>query len=174
MACLLTRKKAHRRIDISMPIVMGVDDRRPVRRPLQDTSANANFLRPRRPQRGGQNKRYNDSDGLESSPRAVPPDPPETPTPSSRPPPRIKAHIGPWILGRTLGRGSSGSVRLAKHRETGQLAAVKIIGKRMDGAPASINDPLSPRLEREVVIMKLISHPNIMGLWDVWENGGEL
>ena len=29
-------------------------------------------------------------------------------------------------------------------------------------------------IEREVVIMKLIEHPNIIGLYDVWENRGEL
>ena len=35
--------------------------------------------------------------------------------------------IGPWKLGRTLGRGSTGRVRLAKNTTTGQLAAVKIV-----------------------------------------------
>ena len=29
-------------------------------------------------------------------------------------------------------------------------------------------------IEREVVIMKLISHPNVINLYDVWENRGEL
>lgn len=29
-------------------------------------------------------------------------------------------------------------------------------------------------LEREVVIMKLIEHPNVINLYDVWENRGEL
>lgn len=29
-------------------------------------------------------------------------------------------------------------------------------------------------IEREVVIMKLIQHPNVIGLFDVWENRGEL
>ena len=29
-------------------------------------------------------------------------------------------------------------------------------------------------IEREVVIMKLIEHPNVMNLYDVWENRGEL
>ena len=37
--------------------------------------------------------------------------------------------IGPWKLGRTLGRGSTGRVRLAKNTTTGQLAAVKIVPK---------------------------------------------
>ena len=29
-------------------------------------------------------------------------------------------------------------------------------------------------IEREVVIMKLIEHPNIIKIYDVWENRGEL
>src|ERR1700737_4171226 len=52
-----------------------------------------------------------------------------------------KMQVGPWRLGRTLGRGSWGSqcrdcfvlgrVRLAKNANTGQLAAVKIVPKSM-------------------------------------------
>ncbi|KAK7206267.1 kinase-like domain-containing protein [Myxozyma melibiosi] len=94
-----------------------------------------------------------------------------------------KTHVGPWRLGRTLGRGSSGRVRLAKHSKTGKLAAVKIVPKS-----ASFEDPANPEsqargkdaaglpygIEREVIIMKLIEHPNVMGLYDVWENHGEL
>ncbi len=29
-------------------------------------------------------------------------------------------------------------------------------------------------IEREIVIMKLIEHPNIIKLYDVWENRGEM
>ena len=29
-------------------------------------------------------------------------------------------------------------------------------------------------IEREIVIMKLIDHPNVMNLFDVWETNGEL
>ena len=29
-------------------------------------------------------------------------------------------------------------------------------------------------IEREVVIMKLIEHPNVISLYDVWENRSEL
>ncbi|KAK9245514.1 kinase-like domain-containing protein [Lipomyces tetrasporus] len=95
---------------------------------------------------------------------------------------RRKTHVGPWRLGRTLGRGSSGRVRLAKHAQTGRLAAVKIVPKS-----ANLDEPddksgkkgkdaagLPYGIEREVIIMKLIEHPNVMGLYDVWENRGEL
>lgn len=85
---------------------------------------------------------------------------------------KSKTHIGPWRLGRTLGRGSSGRVRLAKHVSTGQLAAVKIVPKSI--ISAEDNKGLPYGIEREVIIMKLIEHPNVMALYDVWENKGEL
>ncbi|GKZ30092.1 hypothetical protein AbraIFM66950_007786 [Aspergillus brasiliensis] len=101
-----------------------------------------------------------------------------------------KTHVGPWQLGRTLGSGVSGRVRLAKHSVTGQLAAIKIVSKKSAAITQSASiagmDKKANRvggigarqipsgLEREVVIMKLIEHPNVINLYDVWENRGEL
>ncbi|EXJ78734.1 CAMK/CAMKL/GIN4 protein kinase [Capronia coronata CBS 617.96] len=102
-----------------------------------------------------------------------------------------KTHVGPWQLGRTLGKGATGRVRLAKHAMTGQVAAVKIVSKksaalvqsasmaRMDNEDSLAMIATGPRtmpfgIEREVVIMKLIEHPNIINLYDIWENRGEL
>lgn len=88
--------------------------------------------------------------------------------------------IGPWKLGRTLGRGSTGRVRLAKNVRTGKLAAVKIVPKlnfkKLENPKYKNNDAtrLPYGIEREIIIMKLISHPNIMGLYDVWENKNDL
>lgn len=90
--------------------------------------------------------------------------------------------IGPWKLGRTLGRGSTGRVRLAKNTTTGQLAAVKIVPKsnfkKLENPKYKRSKEDATRLpygiEREIIIMKLISHPNIMGLYDVWENKNDL
>jgi serine/threonine-protein kinase HSL1, negative regulator of Swe1 kinase len=77
-----------------------------------------------------------------------------------------------------------GRVRLAKNVNTGQLAAVKIVPKSVTptakkkddfNKTAKVGDTeLSYGIEREVVIMKLIEHPNVMRLYDVWENRGEL
>lgn len=112
--------------------------------------------------------------------------------------------VGPWKLGKTLGKGSSGRVRLAKNMETGQLAAIKIVPKRKALVHCSNNGTVpnsysssmvtsnvsSPSIasrdhsnhsqtnpygiEREIVIMKLISHTNVMALFEVWENKSEL
>ncbi|KAI9701221.1 MAG: hypothetical protein M1836_001890 [Candelina mexicana] len=102
---------------------------------------------------------------------------------------RRKTHVGPWQLGKTLGKGATGRVRFARHSITGQLAAIKIVSKKDAGMVRAtslkvIDDkggigPDGERLmpfgiEREVVIMKLISHPNVISLYDVWENRGEL
>lgn len=102
-----------------------------------------------------------------------------------------KTHVGPWQLGKTLGKGATGRVRLAKHALTGQTAAIKIVSKKsaalvqsasmaqMDKDDTATPNPVGLRtmpfgIEREVVIMKLIEHPNIIRLYDIWENRGEL
>ena len=105
---------------------------------------------------------------------------------------RIKSYIGPWKLGKTLGKGATARVRLARHAYTGQEAAIKIVQKKnaqisQAGSLAALDQAESNALdsgdglrrmpvgiEREVAIMKLIQHPNIMKLYDIWENRTEM
>lgn len=105
---------------------------------------------------------------------------------------RRKTHIGPWHLGKTLGKGATARVRMARHAVTGQLAAIKIVQKRnaqlsqagslaaLDQKDAAMgNYGEGPKrmpygIEREVAIMKLIEHPHIMKLYDIWENRTEM
>ncbi|WVQ98704.1 hypothetical protein IAU59_005835 [Kwoniella sp. CBS 9459] len=90
--------------------------------------------------------------------------------------------IGPWRIGRTIGKGASGRVKIAKHSKTGQYAAIKIVPKhallmssRMSITEAGAkHDKAVLGIEREIVIMKLIDHPNVMSLYDVWETAKEL
>ncbi|EIW79280.1 Pkinase-domain-containing protein [Coniophora puteana RWD-64-598 SS2] len=86
--------------------------------------------------------------------------------------------IGLWRIGRTIGQGSSGRVRLARHQKTKQMAAVKIVSKALlVKAAHSIGDTpehMMLGVEREIVIMKLIHHPNILRLYDVWETTTDL
>ncbi|KAL7951911.1 hypothetical protein V8C42DRAFT_356946 [Trichoderma barbatum] len=112
-------------------------------------------------------------------------------TSSSQSRKNYKTHIGPWQLGKTLGKGSSARVRLCRHGITKQLAAVKIVNRRMaylvqDSSLAALSkwDSSLPEvngemrvpvsIEREVAILKLIEHPNIMKLYDIWENRSEI
>lgn len=100
-----------------------------------------------------------------------------------------KKRIGPWLLGKDIGRGMVGKVRKVKHVHTGQIAAAKIIPKKMADemrAESLMNLALTTAgnqntgvvlplgIEREVVIMKLLEHPNVVKLYDVWENRSEL
>lgn len=105
---------------------------------------------------------------------------------------RRKTHIGPWQLGRTIGRGGCSRVRLVRHSGTGQYGAAKIISKATAEKVRALSlanliqsaeqDPtLYPNgkvipfgLEREICIMKLLDHPNIVRLYDIWENRDEL
>ena len=74
-----------------------------------------------------------------------------------------------------------GRVRIARHSKTGQYAAVKIVSKTaLVNSRRSLHgldehaDRILLGIEREIVIMKLIDHPNIMRLYDVWETSTEL
>ncbi|KAJ7634098.1 kinase-like domain-containing protein [Mycena polygramma] len=88
--------------------------------------------------------------------------------------------IGLWKIGRTIGTGSSGRVRVARNSKTGQYAAIKIVSKNILDSTRSLNHLVDDAehnqlsLEREIVVMKLIDHPNIMRLYDVWETSTEL
>ncbi|KAH8550159.1 kinase-like domain-containing protein [Umbelopsis sp. PMI_123] len=79
---------------------------------------------------------------------------------------RPKKYVGDYYLGRTLGKGASGRVKLGIHRVTGEYVAVKIINK----AYLSANPAIDKAVKREIAIMKLIHHPSIMALHDVIED----
>lgn len=64
---------------------------------------------------------------------------------------------------------------------TGQFAAVKIVPKGLIlSSRLSMNEAgaraekLLLGIEREIVIMKLIDHPNVLSLYDVWETAHDL
>ncbi|KJE96855.1 CAMK/CAMKL/BRSK protein kinase [Capsaspora owczarzaki ATCC 30864] len=78
--------------------------------------------------------------------------------------------VGPYVLGRTLGVGSTGRVKLGTHIASGKTVAVKIINK----ASLASTPDLLRKIEREIAIMKLIDHPNVMSLYDVYENSHHL
>lgn len=90
-------------------------------------------------------------------------------------------YIGPWILGECVGKGASGRVKIAKHRRTGQLAAVKILPLApLMNSRASLatqqakTDKQRLGIDREITMMKLMNHPNIMRIYDVYEGEKEL
>jgi serine/threonine-protein kinase HSL1 (negative regulator of Swe1 kinase) len=104
-----------------------------------------------------------------------------------------KTYIGHWQLGMTIGKGGCSRVRIVRHKYTGEKRAVKIIARSTAESTraqslanliettknnASPNPtgfkPIPYGLEREIAVMKLLEHENIVRLYDVWENSNEL
>ncbi|XP_074192626.1 serine/threonine-protein kinase MARK2 isoform X3 [Rhinolophus sinicus] len=99
-------------------------------------------------------------------------------------------HIGNYRLLKTIGKGNFAKVKLARHILTGKEVAVKIIDKTQlnssslqknpssgsvwrgpEGSKLSKHDPwhFIFQLFREVRIMKVLNHPNIVKLFEVIE-----
>ncbi|XP_063707014.1 serine/threonine-protein kinase MARK2 isoform X4 [Culicoides brevitarsis] len=72
-------------------------------------------------------------------------------------------HIGKYKLLKTIGKGNFAKVKLAKHVPTGKEVAIKIIDK------TQLNSSSLQKLFREVRIMKMLDHPNIVKLFQVIE-----
>ncbi|CDO70528.1 hypothetical protein BN946_scf184569.g71 [Trametes cinnabarina] len=89
-------------------------------------------------------------------------------------------YVGPWIMGECVGKGASGRVKIARHRRTGQLAAVKILPlqpfltSRSAANAQAKAEKHSLGVDREIIMMKLMNHPNIMRIFDVYEGEKEL
>ncbi|KIK93860.1 hypothetical protein PAXRUDRAFT_828543 [Paxillus rubicundulus Ve08.2h10] len=95
--------------------------------------------------------------------------------------PEDPKYIGQWIIGECVGKGASGRVRIAKHRRTGQLAAIKILPLQpLMTSRASLATHLAKSekqrlgIDREIIMMKLMNHPNVLRIYDVFEGENEL
>ncbi|XP_069421912.1 serine/threonine-protein kinase BRSK2 isoform X5 [Ovis canadensis] len=73
-------------------------------------------------------------------------------------------YVGPYRLEKTLGKGQTGLVRLGVHRVTCQKVAVKIVNRE------KLSESVLMKVEREIAILKLIEHPHVLKLHDVYEN----
>ncbi|XP_004554784.1 MAP/microtubule affinity-regulating kinase 3a isoform X15 [Maylandia zebra] len=72
-------------------------------------------------------------------------------------------HVGNYRLLKTIGKGNFAKVKLARHMLTGREVAIKIIDK------TQLNPNSLQKLFREVRIMKILNHPNIVKLFEVIE-----
>ncbi|KAL9114784.1 MAG: hypothetical protein Q9227_001464 [Pyrenula ochraceoflavens] len=70
---------------------------------------------------------------------------------------------------KTLGEGSFGKVKLARHKVTGQEVAMKIIARRK----LSTRD-MQGRVEREIQYLQLLRHPHIIKLYTVITTKSEI
>lgn len=72
--------------------------------------------------------------------------------------------IGHYLIGKTIGEGTFGKVKLGTHNLTGEKVAVKILEKHK-----IIEDIDVERVTREIKILKLARHPNIVQLYEIIE-----
>ncbi|KAF4364853.1 hypothetical protein G4B88_025572 [Cannabis sativa] len=70
--------------------------------------------------------------------------------------------LGKYELGKTLGEGNFGKVKLAHDLKTGNLFALKILQKNR-----IINLNITDQIKREIATLKLLKHPNIVRLHEV-------
>ncbi|KAJ6262034.1 Serine/threonine-protein kinase [Drechslerella dactyloides] len=79
---------------------------------------------------------------------------------------RKETRFGNYLLGRTLGEGEFGKVKLGWRKDGGVQVAIKLIRR----------DTLAPhpnrlsKIYREISILRTLSHPNIVKLFEMIEN----
>jgi serine/threonine protein kinase len=73
-------------------------------------------------------------------------------------------YVGPYRLEKTLGKGQTGLVKMGTHCVLGKKVAIKIINKD------KLTNSVLQKVEREIAIMKLIEHSNVLALYEVYEN----
>ncbi|CAJ2634753.1 unnamed protein product [Trifolium pratense] len=75
---------------------------------------------------------------------------------------KVRRKIGKYDVGRTIGEGTFAKVKFAKHTETGESVAIKIMAKT-----TILNHRMVEQIKREISIMKIVRHPNIVRLHEV-------
>ena len=77
----------------------------------------------------------------------------------------LKPHkkiVGAYSIGPTIGKGTFGKVKLGQHIQTSEKVAIKILEKDKITDASDVE-----RVSRELHILKLIRHPNIIQLLEV-------
>ena len=65
-------------------------------------------------------------------------------------------------VGKSLGQGTFGKVRLGTHLITGEKVAIKILEKDKIKDQSDVE-----RVTREIHILKIVRHPNVIQLYEV-------
>lgn len=76
-----------------------------------------------------------------------------------------KPSIGDYYLLRTIGLGSQAKVKLGEHKKTGAKAAIKVIKKKH----FETKPDLRIKIQREISLMRILDHPYLLNLIDVYE-----
>ncbi|XP_072958858.1 CBL-interacting protein kinase 24-like [Typha angustifolia] len=70
--------------------------------------------------------------------------------------------VGRYEVGRTIGQGTFAKVRFAVNGETGENVAMKVLAKT-----TILKHKMVHQIKREISIMKIVRHPNIVRLHEV-------
>ena len=70
--------------------------------------------------------------------------------------------IGSYVLGKSIGEGTFGKVKVGKHIHTGEKVAIKILDKAKMIEAEDIK-----RVQKEIAILKKLKHKNIIQLYEI-------
>jgi len=73
-----------------------------------------------------------------------------------------KKLVGRYEVGRTIGQGSFAKVKFAVDTDTGAPVAMKVLDKA-----TILNHRMLQQIKKEISIMKIVRHPNIVRLNEV-------
>ena len=77
--------------------------------------------------------------------------------------------VGHYILGKTIGEGTFGKVKIGLHETTRAKVAVKILEK---SKIVDVSD--AERVQREIHILKIVQHPHVVQLYEIIETDKKL
>ncbi|GFP91758.1 snf1-related protein kinase catalytic subunit alpha kin10 [Phtheirospermum japonicum] len=81
----------------------------------------------------------------------------------------VDSFLRNYKLGKTLGIGSFGKVKIAEHALTGHKVAVKILNRKKIK-----NMDMEEKVRREIKILRLFMHPHIIRLYEVVETHSDI
>ncbi|KAJ8768121.1 hypothetical protein K2173_021061 [Erythroxylum novogranatense] len=75
---------------------------------------------------------------------------------------KVTRRVGKYEVGRTIGEGTFAKVKFAKNTETRGNVAIKVLAKS-----TILKHKMVDQIKREISIMKIVRHPNIVRLHEV-------
>ncbi|XP_050381443.1 CBL-interacting serine/threonine-protein kinase 24-like isoform X2 [Argentina anserina] len=75
---------------------------------------------------------------------------------------KAKRNVGKYEVGRTIGEGTFAKVKFARNADTGESVAMKVLAKS-----TILRHRMVDQIKREISIMKIVRHPNIVRLHEV-------